>query len=108
MLIEKTKMVKNALLTVPVDVFHYYAKNKPDQYVVWAETGEEESVNADDHKYIQTIVGMVTYFTKSENDENADRIQDALKENGISFFLDDVRYDENTGYIQYVWEFKVM
>lgn len=107
MIIKKLEQVKNALLTVPVNLFHYYAAKKPDKYIVWSEKGEQAAIYGEDNKQVQILVGIISYFTKTENDENVDLIQSALREHEIIFLLDSVEYDESTGFIRYDWEFKV-
>lgn len=46
----KLSDLRDALLEVIPDVFHYEAKGKPDKYIVWAEDGEADSLEADDQK----------------------------------------------------------
>ena len=105
---EMLERVKEALLLVPVDVFHYYATKKPDQYIVWAESSEGDSVEADNRKEEQSLSGYIDYFTKSDKDKNVETIQKALKSAGIAFFLNDVQYEEEMGYIHYAWKFEVV
>ena len=68
------------MLTVMDNVGHYEAMNKEDKYIVWAEDGEGDSVHGDGHKLEQVIQGTIDYFTKTDGDENIDKIQDALDE----------------------------
>ena len=105
---KKLYKVKNALLKVPCNLFHYYADKKPDQYIVWAENGEVSSLDADNRKQEQTIGGTIDYFTKTDFDPNIDGIQDSLKSAEISFSLESVQYEEETGYIHYEWKFEVV
>lgn len=107
-MLEKLQKVKNALLTVSEATFHYYATNKPDKYIVWAESGEVGSLAADNRKQEQTIGGTIDYFTKMEFDPNIDAIQTALVNGEISFVLESVQYEEETRYIHYEWKFEVM
>ncbi|MGN0134735.1 MAG: hypothetical protein ACI4AO_08405 [Anaerotignum sp.] len=107
-MLEKLQKVKDALLTVTEAVFHYFAVDKPDQYIVWAESGEANSVEADNCKQEQTIGGTIDYFTKTDFDQNIDAIQNAMKSAEISFSLESVQYEEETGYIHYEWKFEVV
>ena len=107
-MLEKLQKVKDALLTVTDAVFHYFAKDKPDRYIVWAESGEVNSLEADNRKQEQTIGGTIDYFTKTDFDPNIDDIQNALKSAEISFLLESVQYEEETGYIHYEWKFEVV
>lgn len=105
---EMLERVKAALLTVPVDVFHYYAMKKPDQYIVWAESSEGDSLEADNRKEGQSLEGYIDYFTRIDKDPNVEAIQEALKSAEIAFFLNDVQREEETKYIHYVWRFEVV
>ena len=42
-----------------------------------------------------------------EYDELIDKIQDALNKNCISFNLNSVQYEDETGYIHYEWRFEI-
>lgn len=105
---EKLYQVKNALLSVPCNLFHYYAVKKPDKYIVWAENGEASSLEADGQKQDQVIGGYIDYFTKEDNDPNVALIQEALASAEIAFSLNDVAYEEETKYIHYAWKFEVV
>lgn len=89
------------------NVGHYEAMNKTDKYIVWAEDGEGDSVHGDGVKLEQVIQGTIDYFTKSDEDENVDKIQNALKEFKIPVYLSSVQYEEETGYIHYEWIWEV-
>lgn len=100
--------IKNALLTVIPDVFHYYAKNKPDKYIVWSEDGQSDELVADDHVEEQEIQGTIDYFTKTEYDPNFGKIQQALNDIEITWRLNSIQYEEETGFIHYEWIFEVV
>ena len=106
-MLSKKNVVKEALLEVTDNVFHYEAIKKEDQYIAWAEDGEGSSVEADNRKENQSIQGTVDFFTKQEEDPMADQIQKALKRKRISFYLNSVQYEETTGYIHYEWIWEV-
>ena len=99
--------IKNALLTIGVPVSHYTAVKKPDRYIVWAEYGQAEPAWADDRLIGQVIQGTVDYFTRTERDQNTSRIQNAMNEAEISFSLNSVQREEETGYIHYEWVWEV-
>lgn len=96
-------IIKNALLTVTNNVGHYEALKKTDQYIVWAEDGEDGSLWADGKMQEQTITGTVDYFTKTEYDPNVVKIQAALNDAEISFRLNSIQYEEDTKYLHYEW-----
>ena len=103
----RIKKVQQALLTVSNDVFQYEAAEKTDQYIVWAEDAEGSSVEADNHKIHQSIQGTIDYFTKTEFDPVAEKIQDALNKARISFRLESVQFEEETGYKHFEWVWEV-
>ncbi len=95
-----------ALLTVTDNVGHYIAFEQTDQYVVWAEETQADSLWADDEIQEQAIQGTIDYFTKTENDPNVQAIQNAL--NCVcSFRLNSVQYEDDTKFIHYEWAFEV-
>jgi hypothetical protein len=95
-------VIKAALLTIGVPVSHYRAAKKPDHYIVWAEDGEAAASWADNRMQRQGIEGTVDYFTKAEDDSNAEAIQNAL--NGVcTWRLSSIQHEEDTGYIHYEW-----
>lgn len=103
----KIKQIEEILLTVTDSVFHYEAMGKPDQYIVYAEDSEGSSVEGDDQKINQSIQGTIDYFTKKDWDENVTKIQEVLKNAHISFYLNSVQLEEETGYQHYEWVWEV-
>lgn len=99
--------VKDALLTVTDNVGHYTAWDDSDRYIVWAEDMEVAALNTDNYKGGQTIEGTIDYFTKSEDDENIEKIQLALNAARIGWELNSVQYEDETRFIHYEWLFRV-
>lgn len=95
--------LRDLLLTVTQDTFHYHATKKPDKYIVWAEDGQGDSVFADEGMDDRAIQGTIDYFTKTEFDPNVELIQTKLTEAEISWRLNSVQHEEDTGYIHYEW-----
>ena len=79
----KIKIIRDTLLKVSDNVGHYEAKEKNDQYIVWAEDSEGSSVEGDNRK------------------------QEALIDAEISFYLNSVQYEDETKYIHYEWVWDV-
>lgn len=100
--------IKTALSTVGVPVNRYHAIKKPDKYIVWAEDGQSGGLYSDNRMSEQVIQGTIDYFTKTEDDPNIDKIQDALNSAEIPFRLNSVQYEEDTGFIHYEWLFEVI
>lgn len=103
----KIQIIPQALLTVSQNVGHYETMGKPDKYLVWAEDSEGSSVEGDNKKENQSIQGTIDYFTTEEFDPDVERIQKALTENEISFYLNSVQYEEETGLIHYEWVWEI-
>lgn len=99
--------IKGVLLTVGPPVYHYTAFEQPDEYIVWAEDNQADSVWADGRMQEQTIEGTIDYFTKTENDPNVQKIQNALNNGNISWRLNSVQYEDDTRFIHYEWAFQV-
>lgn len=99
--------VKDALLTVGVPVSHYTAIKKPDKYIVWAEDSQGESLWADGCMVGQVIQGTIDYFTRTENDPNVEKIQQALTGADISFRMNSIQHEDDTRYIHYEWVWEV-
>lgn len=106
-MLSKLKKIPEILKTVTDDVSHYEAMHKKDRYIVWAEDSEGSSVEGDNRKINQSVQGTIDYYTKSDMDENVDKIQAALKAACISYRLNSVQHEEETEYIHYEWVFEV-
>lgn len=100
--------LRDALLDVTQDTFHYEATHKSDKYIVWAEDTEADSLNADDEKDEQVIQGTVDYFTRSEYDPNVKAIQQKLNSINVAWRLNSIQHEEGTGYIHYEWVFELI
>ncbi len=99
--------IKNALLAVTSDVYHFKALKKTDRYIVWAEDGAGNQLNANNTRRQSVTTGRIHLFSKTENDNYKGDIEDVLTESKISFILDSVSYEDDTGYIHHVWNFEV-
>lgn len=99
--------VKDALLTVSKNVGHYQALKAAIPYIVWAEDGQSDAVWANDRMLGQTIQGTIDLYTRAENDPLFQAVQKALNAAEISFRLNSVQYEDDTGYIHFEWVFEV-
>ncbi len=106
-MLNSLEAVMNALLTVTDNVGHYTAWDDSDKYIVWAEDSESAELLVDNYKPGQTIEGTIDYFTKSEDDENIERIPKALNNAKIWWRLNSVQYEDETRFIHYEWLFRV-
>lgn len=106
-LVKKLKHIRDILITCSDKVYHYDAPKGLQKYIVWAEDGEGNPLELDNNKLERVITGTIDLFTKNEYDELIDKIQDALNKNCISFNLNSVQYEDETGYIHYEWRFEI-
>lgn len=104
---QKIYKVRDALLKVSKNVGHYEAIKKGNKYIVWAEDSESNAISADNRKQNQGIQGTIDYFTKEEEDETVDKIQEALDAAGIGYVLNSIQYEEETQYIHFEWVWEV-
>jgi hypothetical protein len=100
--------LKTLLLAIGPPVFRYFATGQTGPYIVWAEDGEGDTVHADGQKVERALTGTIDYFTKTENDPVVQQIEDALdSDDGISWYLNSVQYEQDTGYIHFEWVWEV-
>lgn len=99
--------IENALLSVTDNVGHYEAFEETDQYIVWAEDSQADSVWADDKMQEQALSGTTDYFTKTENDPNVKKIQNAFNSIEISWKLNSIQHEKDTGCIHYEWVWEI-
>lgn len=99
--------IKNALLAVTSDVYHFKALKKTDRYIVWAEDGAGNQLNANNKRRQSVTTGKIHLFSKTENDPYIGSIEGSLTKRKISFILDSVSYEDDTGYIHHAWDFEV-
>lgn len=100
--------VKNALLTVTDKVYHYFADVNTDKYIVYAEDNEPTRLYSDNKEAMAVLQGTIDYFTKTENDENAEKIKTALQDAEITSYINSIQYEEETGFIHYEWVWEVV
>ena len=100
--------LKTLLLAIGPPVFRYFATGQTGNYIVWAEDGEGDTVHADGRKVERAITGTIDYFTKTENDPVVKQIEDVLdSDDGISWYLNSVQYEQDTGYVHFEWVWEV-
>ena len=104
---EQITRVRDALKNALSSVFHYTAFQSPPPYAVWQEETEGESVHGNDGKDIQVIQGSIDFFTATDLDPLVDKIQEELSAKKISYRLNSVQYEEETGLIHYEWIWEV-
>ena len=99
--------VRDAFLSVLDDVYHFKAPgNKPVHYVVWGETGQSDTISADDKSDTIAITGLMYYYTDDEYDAIFDDLCSALSDIGAAWVIRNIGYDDSVGQIVYevAWE----
>ena len=99
--INKIGEVLGTIEGLPVGHYEYFGDE--DRYCVWAEDTEQSSVEGDNYKLEQAVQGTIDLFTKADQDHTVDQIQNALKAEKISFYLNSVQYEDETGFIHFEW-----
>lgn len=102
--------IRDALVSVMgTSCYHYWRASQDLPYCIWAEDSEADSYEADNHKQEQAVTGSVDYFSKDEFDSNVDAIQDALNGiDGLSWRLNSVQHEAETGINHYEWYWTVI
>jgi hypothetical protein len=102
------EQVRDVFLSVlPDATFHYYAWSKPDKYIVWAEDGQADSAHSDNKMKLMALQGTADYYTKQEYDPIVDQIEETMNNSRMSWRLNSVQYEEETGYIHHEWVWEV-
>lgn len=101
------KQFKNLLLTLTKNVFHYEAFGVTDNYIVWAEENETKATYADDKKIMQSLTGTVDLFSTDEYSPLVKQIQDLFNDNYISWRLNSIQYEKETGLTHWEWVWEV-
>lgn len=99
--------IKNALLSVTQNVFHFTAgANAVLPYVVWAEDSAN-SFEANNVHAESADEGTIDLYTKDENDPLRESIPQALNDCGCAWYKNSTQYEEDTGLIHDEWVFEV-
>ena len=96
--------IKAAHLAV-TDAVSHYARLKSERYFVWQEDGDNQ-LRAGNALCERAVTGSTDLYTKIEYDPWIDELQKAFDDHGISWHLNSVQYEEDTGFIhtEWVWE----
>lgn len=103
----KLRQMGEAFAAVTPNSCHYFRPVTAFPALIWAEDGEADSFNADNHKACQNITGTVDLFTKTEFDPLLDDVQAALEGLGVAWRLESVQYEDETNAIHYEWTWEV-
>lgn len=100
--------LRDLLLEVTDNVYHFEATEQTDKYIVWAEDSQSDSDHADNEMINQEIEGTIDYFTKDEFDTNVALIQQKLNSADLTWELNSIQHEQDTGYIHYEWLFRMV
>lgn len=93
--------------TTVTDAVSHSERIKSDRYFVWQEDGANDLTAGNEHVE-HAVQGVTDLFTKIEFDPWADQFQRSLNDKGISWYLDAIQYEEDTGFYHYSWVWEVV
>lgn len=103
------EQVKEPLTSVCDNVGLFEAIDGTKTHVIYAPDTEPTQVEEDNQKQIQTLQGTIDLFVRPKEQEMFDKIQEALNEAKIPFYLNSIQYEdmEKNNFIHYEWVFEV-
>ena len=105
--LNRLDIIKNALLSVSPNVYHYTAGETPNPpFVVWTE--DSQNIFHSNNGHGETAdQGTVDLYTRHENDPLRQAIPAALAAIGCSWYKNSTQYEQDTGLIHDEWVFEV-
>lgn len=100
--------LRDALLQVTEETYHFTAHKPGRKYIVWAEHGAGDTVFANGLLQAQAMAGTVDLFTDDPEDTTLfDGVQEAL--NGlVAWYLKSIQYEDATGLTHYEWSWEAI
>ena len=106
--IQRLKAIRDALTPICDNVYHYWRPKMQAPYILWQETSDGSSFDADNKKAEQAISGTVDLYSKTEYDPLFDSIQEALQGiEGLTWSFEDATFEDETGLIHHSWEWTI-
>lgn len=94
--------------TAVTDQVSHGHRMQSDRYFVWQEEGADYLL-ADNRHAEKTVTGTTDLFTRLEFDPWKAQFEAALEaDDRISWALNSIQYEENTGFWHYEWVWSVM
>lgn len=94
--------------TAVTDAVSHGLRLKSDRYFVWQEDGRDDLI-ADNRHAEERVTGSTDLFTMQEFDPWAARFETALDDApGISWELNSVQHEQDTGFWHYEWIWSVI
>lgn len=97
---EHLKRVRDALVILGVNVYHYERPKMSAPYIVWQEDSAR-TFGADNRVGEMIAAGTLDIYSKTEYDPLFDATMDALTTAGIVWSLESIQYEDETGLIHY-------
>lgn len=101
-------MILDAIASLQDDGYsfaHFAWSHAPSgDFGTWAEDSAVE-FSADGGITEQAMTGWVDYFTRDDSGDPQKDIQKAMTAAGVTWHLDTVQYENDTGYIHYTWAY---
>lgn len=95
--------LKEILTKLTDSVYLYTAPlRKPIPYIVFGADGAND-LSAENHHSEKADQGYIDLYTKSQTDSLISSVPQALDENEISYYLNSVQYEDETGLLHYEW-----
>lgn len=98
------KIIK-AHLAVTSEVSHQ-ARLKSDRYFVWQEEDADDLILNNRHAE-RRMIGTTDLFTKMEFDPWVEGIEKSFDDFGITWELNSIQYEPETGFTHYEWRWRV-
>ncbi len=98
--------IRDALLAVTAEVYHFHAHKPSPPYIVWAEDGAGAVVVANGRMQNQAITGTVDLFTDDPEDTTLFEGVQAALDGVCAWRLNSIQYEDETGltHCEWVWE----
>lgn len=95
--------IKTILTSISDNVYCFTARNNQSvPYIVYSVDGENV-LKAGNFRAETVQEGTIDLYTKNQSDPLILQIPDALELHQISFYLNSVQYEDETGTIHYEW-----
>lgn len=89
------------------DAVSHAERLESERYFVWQEMGANDLTANDGHAE-KAMMGATDLFTKREFDPWKEAFEKSLDENGITWYLNSIQYEEETGFFHYEWYWEVL
>ena len=89
------------------DAVSHAARVKSERYFVWQEDGSND-LAGDNGPGERAMTGTTDLYTKQELDPWADALGESFDAHGISWALNSVQYEADTGFYHYEWVWEAL